>query len=116
MTWLRIDDDFYDHPKIVAAGPLAIALHVLSMGYASRHGTDGFIPEREAACREAALTTEKRPGRKPSGVSANNAKRCSPDGIRTHDLFLERYRRLSAVLGRRTLANKPVLRKRRGVD
>lgn len=44
MSWLRIDDDFYDHPKIVAAGPLAIALHVLSMAYASRHGTDGFIP------------------------------------------------------------------------
>jgi hypothetical protein len=29
-------------------------------------------------------------GRKPSGVIVNNAKRCSPDGIRTHDLFLER--------------------------
>ena len=44
MSWLRIDDTFYDHPKIVAAGPLAVALHVFAMTYASRHGTDGFVP------------------------------------------------------------------------
>ena len=44
MSWLRIDDTFYDHPKIVAAGPLAIALHVLALAYSSRHGTDGFVP------------------------------------------------------------------------
>ena len=44
MSWLRIDDTFYDHPKIVAAGPLAVALHVFGMTYASRHGTDGFVP------------------------------------------------------------------------
>ena len=44
MSWLRIDDTFYDHPKIVAAGPLAVALHVFAMTYASRHATDGFVP------------------------------------------------------------------------
>jgi hypothetical protein len=32
-----------------------------------------------------AALKEKRPGRKPSGVIVNNAKRCSPDGIRTHE-------------------------------
>jgi hypothetical protein len=41
---------------------------------------------------------------------------CSPEGIRTPDLFLERYRRLSAVLGATTLAHRAVLGKRRGLD
>lgn len=44
MTWLRIDDAFYDHPKVVQAGPLCIALHVCALAYCSRHLTDGRVP------------------------------------------------------------------------
>jgi hypothetical protein len=44
MSWLRIDDHFPDHPKVVAAGPLAAWLHVCGMAYAARYLTDGFIP------------------------------------------------------------------------
>ena len=43
MTWTKIDDQFYDHPKVVAAGPLGIALFVCGLSYCSRHLTDGFI-------------------------------------------------------------------------
>jgi len=43
MPWSKIDDQFYDHPKIVAAGPLGIALFVCGLSYCSRHLTDGFI-------------------------------------------------------------------------
>ena len=28
MPWTKIDDQFYDHPKVVAAGPLGVALFV----------------------------------------------------------------------------------------
>jgi len=43
MPWSKIDDQFYDHPKVVAAGSLGIALFVCGLSYCSRHLTDGFI-------------------------------------------------------------------------
>src|SRR5438132_3489500 len=44
ILWSRLDDQFTDHPKIVAAGPLAGWLYVCGLCYASRYLTDGFIP------------------------------------------------------------------------
>ena len=48
MTWVRIDDQFPDHPKIAAAGPLAGWLHVCGLCYCNRNLTDGFIPDAVA--------------------------------------------------------------------
>lgn len=45
MSWVRIDDQAWDHPKHVAAGPMAFALWVWGLLYCSRHETDGFIVE-----------------------------------------------------------------------
>lgn len=44
MTWVKLDDQFGDHPKVAAAGPLAGWLHVRALCYCSRHLTDGFVP------------------------------------------------------------------------
>lgn len=44
MTWVKIDDGFADHPKVVAAGALASWLFVCGLTYCSRQLTDGFIP------------------------------------------------------------------------
>jgi hypothetical protein len=47
MSWLRIDDGFVDHPKILKTrehAPLVIALQVRALAYASRQLTDGFVP------------------------------------------------------------------------
>lgn len=44
MSWVRIDDQFPMHPKIVTAGPLAEVLQERAACYASRQLTDGFIP------------------------------------------------------------------------
>ncbi len=44
MTWVRIDDRFAQHPKVVAAGPLAMAMQVAALGYCNRELTDGFVP------------------------------------------------------------------------
>ena len=46
MAWLKIDDQFADHPKIVQAGPLASWLHMTAMCYAARYLTDGFVPRK----------------------------------------------------------------------
>ena len=45
MTWIRLDDHFADHPKIVAAGPIAAIVHIRALCYASRYLTDGWIPD-----------------------------------------------------------------------
>jgi hypothetical protein len=44
MTWVRIDDEFAQHPKVVAAGPLAMAMQVAALCYCNRNRTDGFVP------------------------------------------------------------------------
>jgi hypothetical protein len=46
MAWVRIDDAFRHHPKVVEAGPLGIALHVCGLSYAAQYLTDGFLPQR----------------------------------------------------------------------
>lgn len=46
MAWVRIDDEFYLHPKVVAVGPLGLALQVAALCYSNRYLTDGFIPKR----------------------------------------------------------------------
>ena len=49
MAWVRIDDQFTDHPKAADAGPLGIAMQVAALCYANRHLTDGFISHKVAA-------------------------------------------------------------------
>jgi hypothetical protein len=44
MPWVRIDDQFPDHPKVVAAGQAAAWLYVTALCYCNRMLTDGFIP------------------------------------------------------------------------
>lgn len=47
MTWVKLDDQFADHPKIAGMGslaPLAGWLHVCALCYCARYLTDGFIP------------------------------------------------------------------------
>lgn len=44
MVWVRLADDFTDHPKVVAAGPLAGWLYVCGLTYSNRYLTDGFVP------------------------------------------------------------------------
>lgn len=42
--WSKLDDGFPDHPKVLAAGPLASWLYVCGVCYCNRLLTDGFIP------------------------------------------------------------------------
>jgi hypothetical protein len=44
LTWVRIDDHFADHPKLLKAGPIAGWLHLAGLCYSARHLTDGQIP------------------------------------------------------------------------
>lgn len=63
MVWVRLADDFVDHPKVVEAGPLASWLYVCGLSYSNRYATDGFIPSgqvrRLADVREPEALTRK---------------------------------------------------------
>lgn len=49
MAWVKIDDNFPDHPKILRIGLPAIVLQIRALCYASRHLTDGFISSKVEA-------------------------------------------------------------------
>jgi hypothetical protein len=47
MTWIRVDDHFADHPKVMALETHRLAglgLWVVAASYAARYLTDGFVP------------------------------------------------------------------------
>src|SRR5207248_10142333 len=46
--WIKLDDQFVDHPKLRQLGPLGIVLQVRALCYAARYLTDGWIPHRIA--------------------------------------------------------------------
>ena len=47
MNWAKIDDGFYDHPKVLIAGEEAANLYLRGLVWCCKHLTDGAIP-REA--------------------------------------------------------------------
>lgn len=44
MPWVKLDDSFHSHPKVVGAGTEAVGLYVLALTYSSHHLTDGHVP------------------------------------------------------------------------
>jgi len=44
MGWVRLDDNFADHPKVLRLSDSAFRLYIESLCYANRQLTDGFIP------------------------------------------------------------------------
>ncbi|KKL71602.1 hypothetical protein LCGC14_2093250 [marine sediment metagenome] len=44
MTWVRLDDGFSDHPKVLVLPSDAIVLHLAGLCYCARQETDGAIP------------------------------------------------------------------------
>lgn len=48
MTWVRIEDGFPDHPKVVGLTDRAFRAHIVGLCYAGQHLTDGKIPEAVA--------------------------------------------------------------------
>src|SRR5262245_13804141 len=44
MTWFKVDDSFYDHPKVFDAPDCAVALWVRAGTWSARNLTGGFVP------------------------------------------------------------------------
>ncbi|MBB5748559.1 hypothetical protein [Micrococcus sp. TA1] len=48
MPWFRVDDNFYDHPKVDDLSLEAVGLWTLCGTYCAKQLTDGFVPARRA--------------------------------------------------------------------
>lgn len=44
MTWFKVDDSFYDHPKVFDAPDCAVALWTRAGCWSARNLMDGFVP------------------------------------------------------------------------
>lgn len=44
MGWVRLDDNFADHPKVIALSDSAFRTYIVSLCYSNRQLTDGYIP------------------------------------------------------------------------
>lgn len=47
MPWFKVDDGFYDHPKVLELDMAARGLWVMAGAYCARHLTDGVITGRQ---------------------------------------------------------------------
>ena len=45
MAWARIDDNFFNHPKVRKAGKDAVIFHMAALCHSNAFTTDGFIAE-----------------------------------------------------------------------
>lgn len=48
MAWVRLSDDFYDHPKFQRVGALGVALWAEGLAWSNRNLSDGRIPRNVA--------------------------------------------------------------------
>jgi hypothetical protein len=46
MTWVRIDDGFPNHPKIIGLSDGAFRLYITALCYSNAYLTDGIIPQK----------------------------------------------------------------------
>lgn len=46
MPWFKVDDGFYDHPKVVELSLAAVGLWTLAGSYCAKHLTDGRLTRR----------------------------------------------------------------------
>lgn len=44
MSWVRLDDGVYDHPKLLAVSPRTRWVWVAGLAWSSRYRQDGLVP------------------------------------------------------------------------
>ena len=78
MPWIRLEDNFPEHPKILALSDAAFRLHVRAIGYAARHLTDGCV-------RSAAFRSMTRRQSLATELIAAGIWEATDDGFHIHD-------------------------------
>lgn len=83
MTWAKLDDGFFRHPKSRAAGKDGRALFVAGLCWAAAHLTDGHIGTAELGL--IAAEAEVRPGATVRRLVETGLWEACADGWRIHD-------------------------------
>ena len=60
MGWAKFDDQFTDHPKVVAAGPMAELLAMRAVIYCARYETDGHVQAAQLPRLTVGITSPKK--------------------------------------------------------
>lgn len=60
MSWLKIDDGFAEHPKIIDLSDRAFRLHVAALCYTARNLTDGVLSARSVQVCSALASASRR--------------------------------------------------------
>lgn len=60
MAWAKFDDQFTEHPKVVAAGPWAELLAMRAVIYCARYETDGHVRATQLARLAVGVPSVKR--------------------------------------------------------
>lgn len=107
MPWVRIDENFPEHPKVVAAGEDAAWLFVCALGYCNRHLTDGVVPA--GALR--LLTGHKTPQRLAARLVDVGLFEPHEEGYLVHD-FLDYQPSKASIEEERSKARQRMARNR----
>ncbi len=67
MPWLKIDDGFAEHRKIVGLNDRAFRLHVVALVYCARNLTDGHLTATEARIVCATVEAKSAAARQSTG-------------------------------------------------
>jgi hypothetical protein len=110
MTWVKLDDGFPDHPKVLKVGGAAAWLYVSGLCYCGRFLTDGFIPSTALP----KLTDAKAPQLLAAKLVEAGMWETAVDGWSVHD-YGKYQRTKERVTAQREAASRRQSRKRHGV-
>jgi hypothetical protein len=102
VTWLRLEDDFADHPKIRDLDEYALAVHVWALCDCARHLTDGFVAAASLMRCPYAHTRVAR-SRALAKLTRSGLWEVEDGGYRIHD-YLEYNPDRASVLEKRRLS------------
>lgn len=107
MTWIRIDDHFVDHPKILAIKDDAFRAYIAGLCYSSRYLTDGYLPEAalEKITNKRARTQLTDAGlwhETKGGITINDFLEYNPSKAETEKKRAEAAERMKRLRGGKT--------------
>lgn len=111
LTWVRMDDGFADHPKILALTDAAFRLHTCAMCWSGRRSTDGFIATRDLRVLVAMVQTEVKAEVLLSELIEGQLWEVADGGWMIHDFL--KYNPRSEVVAERKEAHAEKMRNRR---
>jgi len=113
VTWVRIDDQFLTHPKVIAAGKDGRAMFIAGLCYSSSNLTDGFIPL--GAVPIVAAMAEVKPTASAQLVKVGLWETV-PDGYAIHDFLDYQPSRVDVEQQRGDLSKKRAAAGRKGAE